>query len=335
MANEIRKAVQVTAKEAQYDENAKKLLAQKSILSHILVRTVDEFRGRNPKTVAKLIEGEPYISVVPVDPGLTNAKVADKNGESIVGMNTEAFEINEGMVRFDIIFYVRLSDGLSQIIVNLEAQKDDPSAYDILNRAIFYVSRMVSSQKERDFKNSHYNDLKKVYSIWICMNMKENCMEHIHLTREQLVGTYHWKGKLDLLNIVMIGLTNKPPEKGEYYELHRLLGTLLSMHLSATEKLNVMEQEYSIPVNEDIREDVRIMCNLSQGIKEEGMVEGLAKGEVRKLIFQIKKKLSVGKTLEQIADEVEETVEETRPIVDILMEHPEYDVDEVYASLMC
>ena len=41
MSNEIRNAVQGTAKEAQYDENAKKLLAQKSVLSHILVRTVD------------------------------------------------------------------------------------------------------------------------------------------------------------------------------------------------------------------------------------------------------------------------------------------------------
>ena len=163
-------------------------------------------------------------------------------------------------------------------------------------------------------------------------------MEHIHLTREQLVGTYHWKGKPDLLNIVMIGLTDKPPEKGEYYELHRLLGTLLSMHLSAAEKLSVMEQEYDIPVNEDIRKEVGIMCNLSQGIKEAGLAEGLEKGlekgRLEGRYFLIKKKLSAGKSLEQIADEVEETVEEIQPIVDILMEHPEYDVDEVYASLM-
>ena len=315
MSNEIRNAVQGTAKEAQYDENAKKLLAQKSVLSHILVRTVDEFRGMNPKAVAKLIEGEPYISVVPVEPGLTNAKVTDENGKSIVGMNTEAFEINEGLVRFDIIFYVRLSDGLSQIIVNLEAQKDDPSTYDILNRAIFYVSRMVSSQKERDFRNSNYNDLKKVYSIFICMNMKENCMEHIHLTREQLVGTYHWKGKLDLLNIVMIGFTNKLPEKGEYYELHRLLGTLLSMHLSATEKLNVMEQEYHIPVNEDIRKEVGIMCNLSQGIKEAGLAEGLEKGQ-RRINSMVKKMYEKNYSIEEIADISGLSEEQIRTIIE-------------------
>lgn len=36
-----------------------------------------------------------------------------------------------------------MKDGLSQIIVNVEAQKAEPSSYDILNRAIFYVSRMI------------------------------------------------------------------------------------------------------------------------------------------------------------------------------------------------
>ena len=67
--------------------------------------------------------------------------------------------------------------------------------------------------------------------------------------------------------------------------------------------------------------------------REEGLIEGLEKGEERKLISQIKKKLSAGKDPEQIADEVEEAVEEIQPIVDILREHPEYDVDEVYESL--
>ena len=46
-----------------------------------------------------------------------------------------------------------MKDGIWQVIVNLEAQKDNPTGYHILNRAVFYVSRLVSSQKERDFVN--------------------------------------------------------------------------------------------------------------------------------------------------------------------------------------
>ena len=101
-------------------------------------------------------------------------QTSEKNGERLVGFNTENEEINEGLVRFDIVFYVRMKDGLSQIIINVEAQKDEPKGYEILNRAIFYVSRLISSQKERDFENSSYDDIKRVYSIWVCMNMEES-----------------------------------------------------------------------------------------------------------------------------------------------------------------
>ena len=87
-----------------------------------------------------------------------------------------------------------MRDGLSQIIINVEAQKDEPNGYDILNRAIFYVSRMISSQKERDFSNSNYNDIKRVYSIWVCMNMPKNSLEHIHLVKDSVVNSYTWKG---------------------------------------------------------------------------------------------------------------------------------------------
>ena len=166
---EIANAVNAAGDKAQYDVRVKRLLAQKSVLAHILVRTIDEFRGMRPEDVVSYIEGEPKIGIVPVEPGLTNAE--NKAGQRIVGFNTENAEINEGLVRFDIIFYVRMKNGLSQIIVNIECQKDEPSAYQILNRAIFYVSRLVSSQKERDFVNTNYDDIKQVFSIWICMNM--------------------------------------------------------------------------------------------------------------------------------------------------------------------
>ena len=33
--------------------------------------------------------------------------------ERVVGMNTENTEINEGTINFDIVFYVRMKDGLS------------------------------------------------------------------------------------------------------------------------------------------------------------------------------------------------------------------------------
>ena len=91
-----------------------------------------------------------------------------KDSARIIGLNTENRVINEGVIYFDIIFYVRMKDGLTQMII-VEAQKDEPTRYDILNRAIFYVSRMISAQKEREFTGSEYNKIKRVYisgSVW-------------------------------------------------------------------------------------------------------------------------------------------------------------------------
>lgn len=268
MNTEIANAVNAAGDKAQYDTRVKRLLAQKSILVHILVKTVDEFKGMKPEDVVKYIEGEPSISVVPVEPGLANMEKTDATGQRIVGLNTENAEINEGLVRFDIIFYVRMKNGLSQIIVNIEAQKDEPTEYKILNRAIFYVSRLISSQKERDFVNTNYDDIKQVFSIWICMNMDYNSLSHIHLTKDEMLKPCNWKGNLDLLNIVLIGITNEIPEHDEKYEMHRLIGALLSSELKEQEKLDIIEHEYNIPISQEFREDVRIMCNLSTGIEE-------------------------------------------------------------------
>ena len=210
----------------------------------ILVKTVDEFKGMNPKDVVDCIEGTPHISTVPVEPGLTNA-ASEKNGERLVGFNTENEEINEGLVRFDIVFYVRMLDGLSQIIINVEAQKDEP------------------------------------------------------------------KGNLDLLNIIMLGLAKNLPEHDETYELHRLLGALLSKELTIDEKLNIIGNEYDIPIEENFRKDVSVMCNLSQGIKEDGIAIGAAREKAQIILNMYKN----GFTAEQIASATDKDIEEVKAII--------------------
>ena len=279
------------------------------------MKTVDEFKGMKPEDVVKYIEGEPSISVVPVEPGLANMEKTDATGQRIVGLNTENAEINEGLVRFDIIFYVRMKNGLSQIIVNIEAQKDEPTEYKILNRAIFYVSRLISSQKERDVVNTNYDDIKQVFSIWICMNMDDNSLSHIHLTKDEMLKPCNWKGNLDLLNIVLIGITNEIPEHDEKYEMHRLIGALLSSELKEQEKLDIIEHEYNIPISQEFREDVRIMCNLSTGIEERATERATKKATEKtseKFILNMYKK---GYTLDQIADVAETGVDEVEAII--------------------
>ena len=58
----------------------------------------------------RYIEGEPYISTVPIDPGMTNTKERKEESiketeipEQVIGLNTENSEINEGMIRLSLI----------------------------------------------------------------------------------------------------------------------------------------------------------------------------------------------------------------------------------------
>ena len=288
----------------------------------------------NPTDVVGLIEGEPVIGVVPSEPGMTNSTkttrsnidtdsvntdssknnvaTTNKSCSHIVGLNTEDSEINEGLIRFDIVFYVRMKDGISKIIINIEAQKDNPTSYNILNRSIFYVSRLISSQKERDFNGSDYNDIKQVFSIWICMNMDTNSMSHFHLTEDKLLGAYDWKGNTDLINIILIGITNELPPQDEKYKLHRLLTALFSQKLDLRKKYDIIEREYEIPLDDDRRKDVGTMCNLGLGIEERATERATEKANEKFVLNMYKDGFDaeyIAKMVELSTDKVKEIIE--------------------------
>lgn len=357
-ATEAKKAVLAAGVAAQYDEAAKCILSRKIILGHILSQTVKEFRGMSPEEIVPLIEGEPYVRQVPVDPGLTNVKISHPGGDRIVGLNTENVEVNEGVCYFDIIFYVRTRDGqsttapqnirqdsdsavvLRKMIIGVEAQKDRPGSYQLLNRGIFYNCRMVSSQKERDFRGEDYDDILPVHSIWIMMNQREHSLTHVHLTQDKLLGEVHWRGQMDAINVHMLGLGKELPEYDEEHKLHRLLGAIFSTKVSREEKLMIMEKEYNIALEDEIRRDVENMCSLSQYVKEEGieigkemgMEIGMEIGEEigkREVAFRM---FSKDQTPEMVSDIIEKPMEYTmelhRQYVEMVHEKGTYRAKE-------
>lgn len=209
MSTELKNAVKAADAIPQYDMCVKRLLAEKNIIANILVNAVDVYKGMVPEDVVPYIEGELYISMVPVEPGLTNT-AREENGQRVIGLNTENQEIHEGLIKFDIIFYA------------WEPIKTDPAA-----------SEEAPAEKNKGALN-------KMIGL-----------------SEELLG----------------------PEEG--YELHRLLGALLSQKLTVEEKLTIMETEYHIPVEENLRKDVNVMCNLGEGIEEKAIAIGEARGEAK------------------------------------------------------
>ena len=140
----------------------------------------------------------------------------------------------------------------------------------------------------------------------------EHSMSHIHLTRDDIIGFHNWKGDIDLLNIAPLGIAEDLPEKAEEYELHRLLGALLSSKLKVDEKLDIIGNEFQIPLESDIRKDVSEMCNLSQGIEDRAYERGTANGLAEAVIRMHKK----GYSIEQIGDMLDMDIEKVKAIVD-------------------
>jgi hypothetical protein len=138
--------------------------------------------------------------------------------------------------------------------------------------------------------------------------MKENSMNHYHLTNDALLGNQKWEGKEDMISIVLLGLSNELPKHDEKYELHRLLGTVLSKSITQAEKLNIIGNEYDIPLEDEYRKELGSMCNLSQGIVEETERETTEKFIMRMYENNF--------TMEQIVLVTQKTIEEVQEIIE-------------------
>ena len=272
---------------ASYDEVAKELLSHKQFLAIIMKHCVYEFKDYEVKDIIPCIENDIETGSAKVEEGLSNNKIK--------GNNTESAVLNEGKVFYDIIFHARTSDEESiEVIINIEIQRNYHPGYDLVSRAIYYCSRMISSQAQREFSlsRSEYDKIKKVYSIWICVNVPEEL--------ENTISTYKYnhtfiscdsngktkdkdsvKGRYDLAEIDIIRL-GKDLNSGN--ELQRFLKVLLSSGLSKEERKEILVDDYQIEFNEKTEEDVNTMCNLGEGLWEEAEAKGKAEGKEEGLV---------------------------------------------------
>ncbi len=171
---------------------------------------------------------------------------------------------------------------------------------------IYYCSRMISSPYGREFTGSHYEKLKKVYSIWICMNpprRRENTITRYRLTEEHLVGqAVEPVQNYNLLSIVMLCLGG--PDGENYDGVLRMLDVLLSHETSEAEKRRILQDDYDIQMTRTLESEVSAMCNLSKSVMEKSwkkdMEKGLAKGVEQGILSSIRSLMeTMGWTLDQ------------------------------------
>jgi hypothetical protein len=273
--NTLSKNITSAGDNASYDASCKRLLANKIILAWIMKSCVAEYRDFDVKEIAeKYIEGTPQVAEVAVNPDEES-----DSGEQIRGASTEDSTINEGTVTYDIRFLavVPVTGELLELIINVEAQNDFYPGYPIIKRAIYYCSRMISSQYETEFTDAHYEKIKKVYSIWICMKPpknRENSITMYSVKEDNLIGDVRENvADYDLLTAIMICLGGSGGDN--YSGILKLLDVLLSSEREPDEKKRILENDFSIEMTKSLEREVSIMCNLSKGVEEKGIAKGV------------------------------------------------------------
>ena len=261
------------------DAQIKKVLACKPVLAVILKETVAECQDMELLTIENCIGEDPKVLQVPVAP----------MNDKIVGQSQEDFLEGEGFVRYDIRTSLHLPGDdnatLIKIIVDVEAQLDDKPGYDIPLRALFYCSRLVSSQLGTEFSNKkddpkQYGNIKKVYSIWICSNTAEkraNSVDKYSIDRKTIMGANNDDPRYDIMTAVIINIGKNHNAAGTNSNMLQALNVLLDTTMSASDKIAELPK-YGVRMTREVKEEVNTMSTYSAEILERGIDQGIEIG---------------------------------------------------------
>ena len=204
---------------------------------------------------------------------------------------------------------------------------------------------MLSAQLDTEFTAENYDEVKKVYFIWLCLNAPRHTVDTITeygMAQKKLAGDFRGKARFDLF----------------------------STKLTPDEKMALLREEYGIETTVEVEEGMKRMCNLSDVIVEQGLQQGLEQGlqqgleqglqqgleqglqqgleqglqqgiqqglqqgKEKSSINLVCKKVKRGKSLSVIAEELEEEEESLKVIYEAVLDAaPDYDVDQIYDVL--
>ena len=256
---------------ARYDAAAKKLVSDKQVLARIVKGTAKEFKDYSIDEIIAGIEKEPEVAAREVYLG------------SIHGMNAESAIPGEGKVTYDIYFYVMTREKQPiKIIINVELQKKYHVGYHFGSRGVFYCARMLSEQLDKEFATDNYDDMRKVYSIFICMEAPEkdaNTITECSIEQKELYGDFKGEEKCDYLSVIIIRLSGKD-NSDPNNELIDMLTVLLSEEIDAETKKQELETKHGMIMTRETEGGIQSMCNLGEGLIEKYEARGERKSLV-------------------------------------------------------
>lgn len=299
------------------DQDFKTVVHNSDVLSWMIRDNVDELKGRPIEEIKSCLN-------------------LGEDRTTVIGRETEYASPENGAIITDSVFDVRIpgTDESVSVIVNIESQGDPNPGYPIGKRAEYYVARMVSSQKGREFTGSEYGNLRKVYSIWYIIDPRDslrNTVTRYRMKAENVFGDKNRKMEvLDTFNIILIYV-------GRYDESLPDIAAFpaaLFSRMGDEKRKDVIRDRFNISLGDDVVGRLRDMTldedfqNVfrREGIEigyqkgtEEGIQIGYQKGEVASTVRAI---LFISKEMNTSAEEVLSTY----PIPDQYREAVEAEV---------
>ena len=133
---------------------------------------------------------------------------------------------------------------------------------------------MISAQKQTEFFHNDFDNLKKVRSIWICMDSEEteDSIEEIGFDRKTVFGNKRNSYHTDLMKGIIVNIRSGVDSSGKAVKksqnvLIAMLEELVSRK-DASEKKRILADEYGMTMSAELERRIQIMCNWSESIIE-------------------------------------------------------------------
>ena len=311
VSNDVKRMLNTYPDKKNLDINAKYLFSRKEVAGYLLKFLIPEFSDLTLDQAINCIL-ETQVSQNEVSENYGDGSFQVKKSSKHL-LSTESKVVNEKTIFFDIKFLVKnpkyensTKNGTIEFVINIEIQNNPKPGYKIEQRGIYYCSRLISEQLGALTENTDYSSLNKVYSLWIVRGAEKDHIKNYRIVDEN--GNQNHDA--NLMQLIIANITNKSYEESE--DIFDFLHCFLDLGSDGIEK---KLQKYYKSIDEDLWKEVNNMCNLSESYKEEGREEG--KIERENLIKQVFKKLSEGKSLEEIAKECNVSLAEVERIADI------------------
>ena len=243
------------------DQGFKSIIHDSNILSWLLRSNIDELKGMSIDEVKACLN-------------------IGEDGRTVIGKESYYFSPDTGPIYPDSVFDITIpgDDGKITVTVDIEGQNNARPKYPLEKRAEYYVARLVSSQKDREFKGDDYAKIRKVYSIWLIFDPKagyRNTVARYSMKAESIVGDPNRVlPVMDTFNILMINIGRYDSELPDVMAFP----TALFSKMSKDERSEVMMDRFNIEFDDIISKEVDDMASIGEDTYDRGFDDGIEKG---------------------------------------------------------